>query len=140
MRKTLLGIILLLVAIGCVERVYGGQTGFGVGGGQWFGSRAEGKIGVCQLGDNWLSMVAWQSLDGRDVLGVGVAQLLPGEKFRPLISAAVSQDIRSGRAWEYLGVGLLWSGGRDWAVKLELVAELETGRTGLFVSQILFLQ
>ena len=69
-----------------------------------------------------------------------MARLLPGDKVRPLVSAGVNRDVSNGRMWEYLGAGLLWEGGRDWAVRLELVAELETGRTGLFVSQILFLQ
>lgn len=138
-RKTILGIILLLAVIGCSESLYGSQTGFGVGGGLWFGARAEGKVGVAQLRGDWLATVAYQFSDDRAVLGGGVARLLPGGKTRPLVSAAVNWDTRSGRVWEYLGVGLLWSGGRDWAVRLELAAEMETGRTGLFVSQILFL-
>ena len=138
-RKTILDIILLLAVIGCSERLYGGQTAFGVGGGQWFGARAEGKVGVAQLRGDWLATVAYQFSNDRAVLGGGVARLLPGGKTRPLVSAAANWNTRSRDVWEYLGVGLLWQGGRDWAVRLELARELETGRAGLFLSQMLFL-
>ena len=140
MRKALLGIMLLLALISCPGPLYARQAGFGVSGGQWFGARAEGKVGVCELRDEWLGTVAWQSSDGRNVLGLGVARLLPGKQTRPLVSAAANWDTRTGRIWEYLGGGFLWKGGSDWAVRLELAAELETGRVGLFVSQILFLR